>query len=405
MTAHHRSVMPLVFSLVLLGPLAIDIFLPSLPDMATVFSATDSDIQMTISLFMIAMGVGQLLVGSLSDRYGRRVTALLGTALYTLGSICAALSSELNELYIARLLQGAGSACCFVTAFAWIRDQFNAYESGKWLSYLGGIIGFVPTLAPMLGGILSVHLGWQASFVFMALLGSMLFLLSYKMLQRTEAVDHKYSGRTFLLWKEILTKRQFLVYSFTGMLTMGAILTYVTNAPFVAMTIGSLNEFGFAMAFGALGLVQFICSFLAPRLVGYIGRRKTISTGCSLVTLSALCILIASTYHPLSFFPAAAVGTAGFSLIFGTSAGLVLERFKHCSGLASSLDGFIRMVGGGFIVLVVELTESNVFTGTATAYGLLCLALILNSREILLEKRKAIMTISLSRFSEQYSKQ
>ncbi|WP_194842439.1 multidrug effflux MFS transporter [Endozoicomonas sp. OPT23] len=389
MPESRRSALPVIFSLVILSPLAIDVYLPSLPEMARLFSASDSAMQMTISLFMICMGVGQLFAGPLSDKYGRRFSALLGIGLYVMGSILGSIASDLTVMYCARVLQGFGAAGCAVTAFAWVRDNFNAHDSGKWISYMGGMIGTIPTLAPMLGGVLAIQWGWEANFIFMAVLSSIIFLAAFKLMNKGRPAPvehHEEPSSLYQQAKEILTHRQFLIYSLTGMLTMGGILAYATNAPFVAMNMAGMDEFGFAMAFGSLGILQFATSFYAPRLVDRIGRRRTIGVGAFMAVLGAMAILSVSSDSPLWFFPASAIGAVGFNLIFGTASGLTLEHFKHCAGLAAAIDGFARMTGGGLIASALKLSGGNVFECVALAYALMLIPFVLNYLEIMRKK-------------------
>ena len=395
----RRSALPVIFALVILSPLAIDVYLPSLPEMTRLFNSSDSAMQATISLFMICMGFGQLFAGPLSDRFGRKASALLGTGFYVLGSLMGVMASDLTTLYMARILQGLGAASCAVTAFAWVRDNFSAYDSGRWISYMGGMIGTIPTLAPMLGGVLAEQWGWQASFVFMAALGTVVFLSALFLMEKrqpTVAYNHEPAVRLTRQILSILTHRQFLIYSLTGMLTMGGILAYAINAPFIAMNLGGLDEFGFAMAFGCLGILQFATSLYAPKLVDQIGRRKTICVGASLSVLGAIAILTVPMESPLWFFPASAIGAMGFNLIFGTSSGLTLEHFKHSAGLAAAIDGFARMAGGGLLASAVTIPVDTVFEAVALAFSLLLIPLLLVVVDIV-KRRSNIEPISAER--------
>ncbi|WP_281648931.1 multidrug effflux MFS transporter [Parendozoicomonas sp. Alg238-R29] len=392
MPVTQRSALPVIFALVILSPLAIDMYLPSLPEMSRVFKADEAGMQLTISLFMICMGVGQLFAGPVSDRFGRRASALLGTGLYVVGSLMGAMSETLSVLYVSRVLQGVGAASCAVSAFAWVRDHFDARESGKWISYMGGMIGTIPTLAPTLGGVLAVQWNWSANFVFMGLLGgavfiaAMIFMEKGRSIHTTPSKSAESDGNNL---KEVLTHRQFLTYSLTGTLTMGGILAYATNAPFVAMNLAGLDEFGFAMMFGMLGVLQLLSSIAAPHLAGRIGRRQTIIFGSVLSLVGAASMLVIPANEPLWYFAMAALGCVGFNLIYGTASGLTLEHFKHCSGLAAAIDGCARMAGGGLIASLLKLTGLSVFGVVSLAYGLLIIPLLLAMWDLASRKKAA----------------
>ncbi len=398
MPLSQRSALPVIFALVILSPLAIDIYLPSLPEMTRFFSASDSEIQLTISLFMICMGVGQLFAGPFSDIYGRKASALLGVGLYLVGSIVGAVSTSIELLYVARILQGLGAASCTVTAFAWIRDHFSPIESGKWISYMGGMIGTIPTLAPTLGGALAIYWGWEANFVFMALLSAFIFLLAIRNMQskvRSTTQDKNTSGLFLQNLGSILGNKQFLNYSLSGSLAMGAILTYATHAPYVAINLAGLNEFGFSLFFGLLGLMQLSASLLTPRLIDWLGQRQTIVVGSLFSIAGASGLLFVPSDQPLWFFAPAAVGAIGFNFIFGTASSLTLEHFKHCAGLAAAIDGFARMTGGGLIAFAVKLAGFDAFTTVSLAYALLGASLILAGLDLLQRSEKRTNKLSL----------
>ena len=380
----HRLTLPVVFTLVIMSPLAIDIYLPSLPEMTHVFGGNQAAMQLTISLFMICMGVGQLFAGPISDRYGRRASALLGTGLYVIGSMLATFADSLTALYVARILQGIGAAFCSVTAFAWVRDHFDARESGKFISYMGGMIGTMTTLAPTLGGVLIVYGGWTASFLFMAALGFSVLVGSLLCLEKGRPAHSasEEKGHIGEYAKEILSNPQFLLYSLTGMLTMGGILAYATNAPFVAMNLAGLDEFGFAMAFGGLGMTQMLANLAAPSIANRIGRRKTIVVGGCLALVGAIGMLFVPMSDPLLYFIPAAIGVIGFNIVFGTASGLTLEHFKHCAGMAAAIDGCVRMAGGGLVASAIKLAGWNVFDTVALGYGLILIPLTLIVRDI-----------------------
>ncbi len=400
MSASHRSALPVVFALVILSPLAIDIYLPSLPEMVAVFGVDEAAMQFTVSLFMMFMGVGQLIAGPLSDRYGRRFSALLGTALYVIGSLLVSIADDMTGLYLARVLQALGAASCTVTAFAWVRDHFDAYDSGKWISYMGGMIGCVPTLAPFLGGILAVFWRWTSSFLFMAVIGAAVFVGSLFLIEpgrsrvgNTQAAASKSLKANI---REVMSNRQFLLYSFTGTLSMAGILGYATNAPMVAMNLGGLDEFGFALLFGIVGVVQLLANISAPHIVSHIGRRKTIVVSIVLSLIGAVGLIVVPVSMPLLFFIPSAIGCIGFNIIMGTASGLTLEHFKHCAGLAASIDGCVRMSGGGLLVALIKMLGFSLFATATITFTLLALPLfwVLSDR-----KRKAEQTAQ-SEFSK-----
>lgn len=161
----------LLAMLVLFSPLAIDIYLPALPQISETFHVEHALAQDTITWFLFAMGVGQLFAGPLADKLGRRTVALGGISIYAVSACLAWAAQSIDMMLMARLLQGLGACATSVAAFATVRDLFGPEKSGKMISYLNGAICFIPALAPILGSWLTQEFGWRSiSALWLALL-------------------------------------------------------------------------------------------------------------------------------------------------------------------------------------------------------------------------------------------
>ncbi|CAH1573537.1 multidrug effflux MFS transporter [Vibrio rotiferianus] len=348
-----------IFSLIPLGPLAIDVYLPSFPQMIEAFAVSESEIRQTISIYVLALGVSQLIAGPVSDRKGRKFSAMLGLIMYAAGSLLVVASSSLEMLYAARALQGVGASFTMITAMAWVRDNYEGDVAGKWLSYMGGVTSAVPTIAPLIGSGLALLWGWTGGFYLMAGLALLLFIMSAIALQSKKSVKATVNVKDTQALKcnvrDILTNRTFLVYSLTNMLSFGALLTYISVAPIVAISEGGFSQVQFSLMFGMIGGVQILASLIAPRLMRSFGRRNTVRFGATVITVGGLGLLFISSNATYLFFALSALGAAGFSLLSGSATSLALEPFKYCAGLATSIDGFFRMIGGALLVAVSGL--------------------------------------------------
>lgn len=376
----------LIFSLVPLSPLGIDIYLPSIPQMMEAFQATDNDLKLTISIFIFALGIGQLVAGPISDRYGRKASALQGLGLYALGSLAVAVAPSITLLYAARILQGLGAAFTMVTAMAWVRDNYEGEAAGKWLSYMGGMTSVIPTVAPMLGGLLALVWGWQSGFVLTGVVALLLFVLAALVLEgptpvptQTDRGQGQWLGRNL---KDIAANAQFRVYSLANLFSFAGLLTYIATAPIVAMKEGGLSEIGFAIAFGIVGVFQMMMSFLAPRIVSRLGQRETIRAGLTVSVLGGVGLLMVPDSATLAFFALATLGCAGFSVLAGTAISLNLQPFGHCAGLAASIDGCLRMVGGATVAALLGFAGLSSVETLATALLLTLIPLLLVMRDI-----------------------
>ena len=348
--------MPLILLLVLLvlfSPLAIDIYLPAIPQMAEQLGAEVTLMQGTITWFLFSMGLGQLLVGPLADRYGRKPIALGGVLLYGLSALAAGFAVSLGELMLARVLQGFGACATSVAAFSVVRDSYGPKKSGQMISYLNGAICFIPALAPLLGGWLTAKAGWSANFWFMA--GYAVVVGSWLLWRMPETrPDETSSSGPLISWSRyspVLRSPSFLFNASLCMLAMAVILAYVTAAPVQLMVKLGLDMSGFSYWFTANAALNILACFLAPRFIARVGPRRTLRIGLLVITLSAIALtLVQHVEHPLAMMGPVFFSSIGFAMVLGAAAGMALAPFGHCAGTAAALLGLFQMSGSGALV-------------------------------------------------------
>ncbi|MED7773887.1 multidrug effflux MFS transporter [Aeromonas dhakensis] len=348
--------MPLILLLVLLvlfSPLAIDIYLPAIPQMAEQLGAEVTLMQGTITWFLFSMGLGQLLVGPLADRYGRKPIALGGVLLYGLSALGAGFAASLGELMLARVLQGLGACATSVAAFSVVRDSYGPKKSGQMISYLNGAICFIPALAPLLGGWLTAKAGWSANFWFMA--GYAVIVGSWLLWRMPETrPEETRSGGPLISWSRyspVLRSPSFLFNATLCMLAMAVILAYVTAAPVQLMVRLGLDMSGFSYWFTANAALNILACFLAPRFIARVGPRRTLRIGLLVLLLSAIALSLSMHIaHPLAMMGPVFLSSIGFAMILGSAAGMALAPFGHCAGTAAALLGLFQMSGSGALV-------------------------------------------------------
>ncbi|WP_323904351.1 multidrug effflux MFS transporter [Aeromonas hydrophila] len=348
--------MPLILLLVLLvlfSPLAIDIYLPAIPQMAEQLGAEVTLMQGTITWFLFSMGLGQLLVGPLADRYGRKPIALGGVLLYGLSALAAGFAASLGELMLARVLQGFGACATSVAAFSVVRDSYGPKKSGQMISYLNGAICFIPALAPLLGGWLTAKAGWSANFWFMA--GYAVIVGSWLLWRMPETRPEETSSSGPLIswsrYSPVLRSPSFLFNATLCMLAMAVILAYVTAAPVQLMVKLGLDMGGFSYWFTANAALNILACFLAPRFIARVGPRRTLRIGLLVLLLSAIALTLAMHIeHPLAMMGPVFLSSIGFAMILGAAAGMALAPFGHCAGTAAALLGLFQMSGSGALV-------------------------------------------------------
>ena len=370
--------------MVVLSPMAIDIYLSSMPKMAVELGANTSQIQSTISLFFFAMGLGQLAVGPLADRYGRKPIVLVGLFFYCLSAVAASLATDIFYLQLFRVLQGFASCAISVVIFSVVRDVYSYERSSKVYSYLNGVLSVIPALAPIFGSFLALSFGWRSTFVFMfayALLVLLVIALYFpetlKQEDKRASLQHRlYSWYRF---KRVLSSKRFVYYSLCSMAGLAGILSYVSYAPIWLIQHLQVSEVGFSVLFGVNATVSIIGCFLAPRWITLYGNRVMVKYGLSLMLGSA--VLLSAIYMLDLTGLAAAIGfmlpiallSVGLSLSIGPASGIALSAFADSAGTASALLGFIQLTGASLVIALVQ--QSGLYAPVAVSVVVMVLVL------------------------------
>lgn len=379
----RTSLMLLLVASVMLTPLAIDIYLPSLPVMAADLGQPATALQITITLLLFSVGLGQIAVGPLTDRFGRRPALLVGSALYALGAVLGMAATSLGPLYASRVVQGLGACATTTVAFAAVRDAFTPAEGARLYSYLNGALCLIPALAPVVGGVLAVTLGWRSNFAFMALFALGLLIVGALRFAETRPRDVQ-PPRPLYSWsryRQVLGDRAFARYAGTAGICMATILLYVSAAPVLLVGRLQLSELAFAACFGGNALINIATFFVAPRIIHRLGRRPTVRIGLTLVLAAGLLHGMAVLMLPLSiasFMGPVAVLSVGFSLTLGAASSLALEPFRELAGTAAALLGAVQL-GGGAILATAMLATGMPLQGALALVAVLPVAALLIS--------------------------
>lgn len=350
----------LLLSLILLGPLGIDLYLPTIPAIAKGLNSSESLIQSTIALFILVLGLGQLIAGPLVDKYGRKPIAIIGIILYMLGAAMAALAVSPMMFVGSRLLQGVAVCCTAVVAFSGVRDRLNGNEAARAFGFLNGTLNIVPALAPLLGGLLAEAFGWRAPFWFLALYGLLVLILIIVFLPETRPADTQpIKSLPIKNYLRILRDDRFLIFSLVNAGAMGMALTYVSLAPNVLMVGAGLSPLQFSLVFGANGFWIMAVSFFASRVIQKVGRPTCLMTGSLLMALGCLGLLFGLTQlsaatqnHWLVYMLPVASACAGLAFMMGPATSYALEPYANEAGVASALVGFVQMAGGAGLGLL-----------------------------------------------------
>ncbi|EGQ9578624.1 Bcr/CflA family efflux MFS transporter [Vibrio cholerae] len=347
-----RQQLVLLTLLVLFSPLAIDIYLPALPQISQAFHVEHALAQDTITWFLFAMGVGQLFAGPLADKYGRRTVALGGISIYALSALLAWSAQSIEWMLMARLLQGLGACATSVAAFATVRDLFGPQRSGKMISYLNGAICFIPALAPILGSWLTQQFGWRANFSFMT---GFALLVGLAMALRLQESNPHMGSRPAVFklsrYAAVLKAPTFLFHASLCLLAMAVILAYVTSAPVILMERLQLSMSEFTFWFGVNAVINIIACMTAPKVMDKLGTRWSLIIGiATLMIAGSLMLALRNQANALAFMLPVFLSSIGFAWILGAAAGKALAPFGDKAGTAAALLGLFQMSGSGLLV-------------------------------------------------------
>ncbi|MDR3430989.1 MAG: multidrug effflux MFS transporter [Rouxiella aceris] len=350
----------LLLTLVLLGPLGIDLYLPAIPAIARGLDSSESVIQASISLFILVLGLGQLLAGPLVDRYGRRPIAIAGVLLYMLGVTLAATSINAPMFMASRVVQSLAVCCTSVVLFSCVRDRLQGDDAARAFGFLNGTLNIVPALAPLIGGLIAQYYGWRAPF--WALLGYTLIvlLLVLAFLAETRPADTQQVGRLPVgQYIGILRDKNFLIFALVNAGAMGMALTYVSLAPGVLMSSGGLTPLQFSLVFGANGFWIMLMSFIANRIIRKLGRPLCLTIGGLLMLIGGSGLLAGLVLLPAQmqldswvYMLPVASACAGLAFVIGPATSYALEPYSSQAGIASALVGFVQMAGGAALGLM-----------------------------------------------------
>ncbi|GGK42576.1 multidrug effflux MFS transporter [Salinarimonas ramus] len=372
-----------------LGPLSTDMYLPALPAIAQALEATTSQTQATLSAFLVGFACGQFLYGPLSDRLGRKPLLHAGLALFLLATLACALAPTIEALSAARFAQALGASGPIVLARAIVRDLYDGPRAGRELSRMGSIMGLVPAVAPILGGLVFAALGWRA--IFGASLLGAVALTAIVVLLLPETLTRRDPTPLSLLsilrgFRDLLRHRSYRVYVALNTLTYSGLFAFISGSSFVLQGEYALSELVFAFSF-ALMVVGYIAgTILAQKVVPGRGLDGTIVLGVAAQAAGGvlmLALVLLGTRSSLEVTLPMALYAVGVGLTMPQSMAAAMQPFPERAGAASSLMGICQMsvaaivgIGLGAALAATPLA----LPGTIAALGAGALAVFAASR-------------------------
>ena len=367
----------------MLGPFSIDTYIPAFAGVAQSIGASPAQMQQTLSAYLFGFAFMNLFHGALSDSFGRRPVVLWGLAMFTLASLGCALSQSVGQLVFFRALQGLSTGAGIVVSRAVIRDMFPPAEAQRVMSQVTIYFGIAPAIAPIVGGLLFVHLGWHSIFWFLVAVGVVLFVANWKLLPETLHLDQRQSFRVRHLlrgYRDLCSDPRFLLLALASGVPFNGMFLYVLAAP------------AFLGDHLALAPTQFFWFFLltiggimlgaraSGRMAGKVAPKRQIRDGMLIMLLTSLVNVAANTL----FVPNAwwalwplAVFAFGWALMVPVITLMVLDLHPERRGMASSLQAVIGSTANGLVAgLVAPLVMHSTLALAITSIGMLGIGLV-----------------------------
>lgn len=351
MPFHPALVIAFLTSLMAVGHVSNNMYTPSMPSMAEYFATDAATVQLTMSVYLVAFAVAQLVYGPLSDRFGRRPILIAGLILYVVASATAAFADSIGTLIAIRAFQAFGACAGPVIARAMVRDLFGREQAAKVMAYIGLSMGAAPAFAPVLGGFLQTWFGWQASFVFITLFALAVLVLSWARLEETNTERSQAQGWWLIVemlrnyWR-LLTSRQYLGFVITGSLVFAGVFAFMAGAPFVVMGILGFSpvEFGLVSIAPIGGYV--VGSFFTSRVAERLGVDRMVPLGVSIMFAGALMFLGVALMGSLSIYSIYVPMTLlsfGMAVVIPSTLAGSISVHPEIAGAGSALYGFLQM--------------------------------------------------------------
>lgn len=343
------------FALILLYPTAIDLYLVGLPQIAVDLAASEAQLHMAFSIYLSGMAMTMLFIGRLADRFGRKPVANVGAFIFAVASGLSSFVQTSESFLLMRFFQGVGAGCCYVVAFAILRDVLDDQKRAKVLSMLNGITCMIPVLAPVIGHLIMLKFPWPVLFTVMAGMGGLVCLISAFLLKETLTKDVKAMASHNAepeLGIESLRDRFFLSRVVFTSLGVTAILTYVNTSPMIVMETLSFTRGEYSTAMALLAVVGMSTSFSAPLALTYF-KQGTLLVGSQIILLLSAVVILAAHLHDDSstlYMLGFALTSMGFSMGFGVAMSQALSPYARKAGLASSVLGIAQICCSAFYI-------------------------------------------------------
>lgn len=371
------QVATLATTLVAIGPLTMSMYTPSMPSLTSTLNTTSSLVQLTLTIYMVAFAIAQLVYGPIADRYGRRPVLIGGMLVFVAGSAMAAMSATIEQLLIARFVQALGACAAPVVARALIRDLYEGTKAARMLSLVAMAMTIAPAVGPLVGGYMTVHIGWASVFVLLMVIGIINAGIGLTIMPETLKPQYKTELRFRPIlnrYGNLLSSQIFLGYVAALSCGLGGMLAFAAIGPFIFINIIGMTPSEYGWTLVVTTTAYFIGSLTANRLVGRAGIDRMIMLGGGLIVAGGLGLSItvfADLVSVISILGSMTLWLIGMGLILPNAMAGAISPYPHMAGQASSLIGFMQMGTGALGSAGISLIGGE----TALAAGIVPIAM------------------------------
>ena len=375
---HQWRLLTLLIAITAVGPLSLNILAPAMPGLIGTLGAGAGTVQLTLSLFLLGMAVSQLVLGTLSDRFGRRPVMLAGLALTVVASFAALATTSITGLIVARTCQAFGATAGIVIGRAVVRDLYDRDRAASMIGWVTMAMVVAPMIAPLIGGALDTALGWHAIFAFVGLFAAAILVWASFQLPETRKVATGEGFAHFLAASgSLLTDRAFLGYALVAAFNSAMFFTFIGGAPHVVVTIMHRSSAEYGIWFLAISLAYIAGNFAAGRWSAKYGVDVMIRAGVAVTVAGAAVGIIWVLLDPAGgpaviMTPQMIIGFASGFMLPNALAGAVSVR-PQAAGAAAGITGFMQMgLGAATSQLIGHLLD-----GAQTGLPLAAIVLVL----------------------------
>jgi len=333
-------------SIIAIGPLTIDIYLPAFSAISKSFSARESLVQLSLTTYFIGIALGQLFYGPFIDRYGKKLPLFFGLTLFFFSSLACFFAHNIDQIIIFRFFQALGACACTVVPRSIVRDIFPPQESGRVFSHLVLVMGVAPILAPTLGNILLTNFGWRAIFAFLAAFSIICLIVTHRAIPETKGFNKDEKIRdAFKKYFGILHDNHFVICTLIGGLMMGALFSYITGSPFLYIDFYKISPGEFSAIFSINSIGFVIASQINVRLLKKFSIEKVLAKIIYVPAIAAIALVAVSANANPNFWSLSIlffIILCSCGMIMPNTTALALAGHPKHTGSAAALMGTIQ---------------------------------------------------------------